>query len=138
MGRPWWYDSYWQKKQKQRRFRLPKRKILIWSALTLLSLLLAAASTSFQPSLIDWILGFISYFCRILALCIFIRVLLSWIRFGIYNWPIIILYDLTSPILEPLRRIIPTLRGFDLSPMITILILYFFPFIINRLISLLI
>lgn len=138
MGRPWWYDSYWQKKQKQHRFRLPNRKILMWSALILLSLLLAVASTGFQPNITDWILGFISYFCRILALCVFIRVMLSWFRFGIYNWPIIFLYDLTSPILEPLRRIIPTLKGFDLSPMIAILILYFFPFIISRFIALLV
>jgi YggT family protein len=137
MGRPWWHDSYWEKKEKRRRrFRWPSRKSWIWVALVLLSLFLSAASTSFQPDLFDWILGFVSYFCRIIALCIFIRVLLSWFRFGTYGWPIIILYDLTSPILEPLRRTMPTFGGFDFSPIVAILILYFIPFIIGRLISL--
>ena len=137
MGRPWWHDSYWEKKEKrQRRIRLPGRKSWIWVGLILLSLFLSAASIGFQPDLPDWILGFVSYFCRIVALCIFIRILLSWFRVRAYGWPIIILYDLTNPILEPLRRIVPAFGGFDFSPMIAILILYFIPSIVGRLISL--
>lgn len=136
MGRPWWHDSYWQKKEKRRWFRLPGRKIWIWLALVLLSLFLAAASTNFHPDFLDWILGFVSYFCRILAVCVFVRVLLSWFRFGIYGLPVMILYDLTRPILEPLRRIMPMFGGFDLSPMVAILILYFIPSIVSRFISL--
>ncbi|MFC1847037.1 YggT family protein [Chloroflexota bacterium] len=137
MGRPWWYDSYWEKKEKRRRrFRWPSRKSWIWVALVLLSLLLSAASTGFQPDLFDWIHGFVSYFCRILALCIFIHVLLSWFRVRAYSWPITILNDLTNPILEPLRRIMPTFGGFDFSPMVAIFILYFIPSIVGRLIPL--
>jgi len=137
MGRPWWHDSYWEKKEKpQRRVRWPGRKSWIWIGLVLLSLLLSAASTGFQPDLPDLILGFVSYFCRIIALGIFIRILLSWFRVMTYGWPIIILHDLTNPILEPLRRIMPTFGGFDFSPMVAILILYFIPFIVGRLISL--
>jgi len=136
MGRPWWYDSYWQKKRKRRRLRMPGRKALAWFALVLLSLLLMAASTGFQPALLDWILGFVSYFCRILAFCVLIRALLSWFRLGVYGWPIIILYDLTNPILEPLRRIMPVFGGLDFSPIVAMLILYFIPSIVDRFISL--
>lgn len=137
MGRPWWHDSYWEKKEKRRRrFRWPNRKSWIWVALVLVSLLLGAASTGFQPDFLDWILGFVSYFCRIIALCIFIRVLLSWFRVRAYSWPSIILYDLTNPILEPLKRIMPTFGGFDFSPIVAMLILYFIPSIVGRLIYL--
>ena len=128
MGRPWWHDSYWQKEKKQRRrFHLPRRKVWIWLALVLLSLFLSISSIGFQPVLLDWILGFISYFCRILAFCVLIRALLSWFRLGLYGLPIIILYDLTNPILEPLRRIMPIFGGLDFSPMVAMLILYFIP-----------
>ena len=137
MGRPWWYDSYWQKKEKRRRrFRMPSRKAWIWFALVLLSLFLSTTSTGFQPVLIDWVLGFISYFCRILAFCVLIRALLSWFRLGFYGWPIIILHDLTNPILGPLRRIMPIFGGLDFSPIVAMLILYFIPSIVGRFISL--
>ena len=36
MGRPWWYDSYYEKdKPKRKRFRFPKGKVLTWVVLLL-------------------------------------------------------------------------------------------------------
>jgi len=117
VGRAWWYDSYWEKKEKKPwRFHLPNRKIWVCFGLILLSLFLSAASLGFQPTLTALILGVVYYFCRILALCIFIRILLSWFRVHPYSWPVIILCDLSNPILNPLRRIIPTFGALDFSP----------------------
>ncbi len=128
MGRPWWYDSYWEKKERrQRRSRWPSRKSWAWLVLVGLSLALSVAGTGFQPALIAWLLGFISYFCRILAFAIFLRALLSWFRVGYYSWPVIILNDLTYPILSPLRRIMPSLGGLDFSPLVAIMVLYLIP-----------
>ena len=41
MGRPWWYDSYWQKGQgPKRRFRLPGRQTLVWVVLIFVGFIL--------------------------------------------------------------------------------------------------
>ena len=137
MGRPWWYDSYWEKKEKKRRrLRMPNRKIWVWFALIAFSLLLSAVGLDFQLTWSAFIIGIVYYFCRILALSIFIRVLLSWFGVRPYSWPVIILYDLTSPVLDPLKRIVPKFGGLDLSPMLAMLILFFIPTIIDRLVYL--
>ena len=77
-----------------------------------------------------------AYFCRILALLVFIRALISWFRPDSYSWPMVTLYDLTDPILTPLRRIIPAFGGLDLTPLLAILILYFVPSVVSSLVHL--
>ena len=137
MGRPWWYDSYWDKRKQptRQRFQLPRRRVWVWVGLVLLSLLLAASRTGFQPFLLIWLIGFINYFCRILAYVVFARVIISWFNVSRYNKFVILLDDVTEPILSPLRRIIPRLGIFDITPLIAMLILYFIPVIITHLIS---
>ena len=131
MGRPWWHDSYWEKDRKpQRSPRLPRRKVLVWIGLVVLSLLLAMSRTGFQPLIIVWLVGFVQYFCRILSYTIFARVILSWFGISRYNIFIVILDDVTEPILAPLRRIVPMLGVFDITPLIAIGILYAIPIII--------
>lgn len=50
---------------------------------------------------------------------IIIQIILSWVSQG-YNPNTAIFDDLTRPVLEPLRRIIPPIGGLDLSPMVAI------------------
>ncbi len=76
---------------------------------------------------------------QVLWWAILIRVLLSWlpmanIRIDPYNPAIRLLYSITDPILEPLRRY-TTIGMIDLSPLIALLLL---DFIRQILISLLI
>jgi YggT family protein len=131
MGRPWWHDNYWEKDRKpQRSPRLPRRKALVWIGLVVLSLLLAMSRTSFQPFIVVWLVGFVQYFCRILSYAVFARVILSWFGINRYNIFIVILDDVTEPILAPLRRIVPMLGVFDITPLIAIGILYAIPIII--------
>jgi YggT family protein len=59
----------------------------------------------------------------VLTGAIFIRVLLSWFPIDPRNPLVTILYDVTEPILEPLRRVIPRLGMIDLSPLVAILII---------------
>ena len=135
MGRPWWHDSYWEKDRKpQRSPRLPRRKVLVWIGLAVLSLLLAMSRTGFQPLIIVWLVSFVQYFCRILSYAVFARVILSWFGISRYNIFIVILDDVTEPILAPLRRIVPMLGVFDITPLIAIGILYFIPIIITLLV----
>ena len=135
MGRPWWYDDYWKKDRRptRGRFQSPKRQLWVWIALVALSLFLTANSTGFRPVVIIWIFGFIYYLCRILTFAVFIRVLLSWFAVSRANIVVVLLDDITEPILSPLRRVIPRLGIFDISPLVAIVILYLIPFILRHL-----
>ncbi len=66
---------------------------------------------------------------QVLWWAILIRVLLSWlpmanIRIDPYNPAIRLLYSITDPILEPLRRF-TTIGMIDLSPLVALLLLDF-------------
>ena len=131
MGRPWWNDSYWEKGRKpQNSPRLPRRQVLVWICVAVLSLLLAMSSTGFQPFISVWFVGFVQYFCRILSYAVFARIVLSWFGISKYNIFIILLNDVTEPILAPLRRVVPMLGVFDITPVVAIGILYVIPIII--------
>jgi YggT family protein len=49
---------------------------------------------------------------------ILILVILSWVAPGGGNPALILLYQLTAPLLEPVRRRMPDMGGLDLSPMV--------------------
>ncbi len=57
------------------------------------------------------------YFWLIIA-----RALISWVEPNPYNSIVNFLYSVTEPVLEQVRRIVPMIGGFDLSP-IAVLIL---------------
>lgn len=62
----------------------------------------------------------------VLSGAIIIRVLMSWFAMGNASGPVFrLLDDVTEPILRPLRRVIPSLGMFDLSPIIAILLINF-------------
>ncbi|MFC1871628.1 YggT family protein [Chloroflexota bacterium] len=101
----------------------------------MISILLAAGDTGFRPLVVVWLVGSIYYICRILTFTIFIRVILSWFMTGRGNLLLTLLDDITGPVLNPLRRIVPRLGVFDFTPMIAIAILYFIPFIISLILT---
>jgi YggT family protein len=64
----------------------------------------------------------------ILVILLWARVIFSWVRPDPYNptWgPIVrFIYQVTEPLLAPIRRLLPGMSGLDLSPMILWFILY--------------
>ncbi len=60
---------------------------------------------------------------RVLDLLILLRVLFSWINLGPGNDLARIVYQLTEPILAPLRRYIPSFGGLDITPMVALMLL---------------
>ena len=54
---------------------------------------------------------------------IIIRVLISWVSPDPFNPLVQFLIQATDPVLEPARRIIPTIGPLDISPMIVLLLL---------------
>jgi YggT family protein len=64
---------------------------------------------------------------RFLTILILIRVFMSWIRpqgySPLYNKFARLVFQVTEPLLEPIRSILPNTGALDLSPMIAILLL---------------
>lgn len=68
---------------------------------------------------------FLVLFFEVLSLIILLRVVISWVSPGQNNWVTSMLYQVTEPILAPLRRILPKYGTLDFSPMAAIIILRF-------------
>lgn len=66
---------------------------------------------------------FVDVLFNVLTLAIFARVLLSWFPMAAGNPIAQILYDVTEPILGPLRRVLPAIGMFDISPIVALLLL---------------
>lgn len=70
----------------------------------------------------------ISLFFYLLNLAIFARIMLSWlpiagIHIDPYNPIVQLLHQITDPILEPFRQIIPPIGMIDISPIVAIIVL---------------
>ena len=63
---------------------------------------------------------------------ILIRSLMSWINPGMNNPIMAVIYQLTEPLMAPVRRIIPPMGGLDLSPLLLLLGLRFSTIAINN------
>lgn len=66
-------------------------------------------------------------FVRLLAtafnLAILVRILLTWIPVDRDNRVIAFIHEITEPILGPLRRVVPPIGGFDISPMLAMMLI---------------
>lgn len=83
--------------------------------------------------ILQWIL-------LIYLLIIIARVIIGWLP---VSWPrpirplVVLIYDITEPILSPLRRWIPVIplssgMGLDLSPMVLIVVLWFLYYLVGK------
>ncbi len=52
---------------------------------------------------------------------IIIQAILSWVSPGAYNPVSSVLFSITEPVLRPIRRLLPPVHGFDLSPLVAII-----------------
>jgi len=77
--------------------------------------------------------NFLEILCEVLTLIIFLRVLMTWIMPGQVNMFTNLLYQVTEPILGPLRRILPKVGMFDFSPLAAIIILQILSSVLSRL-----
>lgn len=84
--------------------------------LTLIALLSGHGFPNFAGLLIWSFAGLSNQFINIFFFAVLISVVVSWIN-PHNNSPIMtILHQLTEPLMTPIRRVIPTVGGFDISP----------------------
>ncbi len=79
------------------------------------------------------ILRFLSLLSNILVFAIFIRAILSWFPIGRDNPLVIILDQITEPILAPLRRVVPMIGMIDITPLVAIILLQIISGMLNNL-----
>ncbi|MCS6875536.1 MAG: YggT family protein, partial [Aquificaceae bacterium] len=68
--------------------------------------------------------GVLSVIINLLIILLFLHAIGSWVPQIRESRPYQHLDQLVSPILEPIRRLIPPTLGIDISPLILVLILY--------------
>jgi YggT family protein len=66
---------------------------------------------------------FIVFLARILSFAVLIRAFLSWIPISRNNPIIVLIYEITEPVLGPVRRLLPNMGGLDLSPMVALILI---------------
>lgn len=59
---------------------------------------------------------------QIYQLVLLARVLISWVRVDPYHPAVQVLYQITEPVLEPIRRFMPQGMGLDFSPVIAMIL----------------
>ena len=72
-----------------------------------------------------YLANFIQLLVQILVIAIFLRAIISWFRLRPDNPFQLILVQVTEPILAPLRRVVPMVGMFDLTPWIAMILLQF-------------
>jgi YggT family protein len=78
---------------------------------------------SYAGLLVFCIADLIALILTVFLVAVIIQVILSWINPGQYNPVIGLVHKLSDPVLKPIRRLIPSLGGLDLSPLFATLLL---------------
>lgn len=104
--------------------------VLQWIAINL-RLWLLPTSVSWLTSLHWALLKSLHLLLMTWMILIIASVVISWIGQQARHPIIPLIYQLTEPLLRPLRRSIPTLAGLDFSPLVAILLLQFLMILIG-------
>ncbi len=70
------------------------------------------------------IFTFVDLLITVLYFALLARVVLSWIKLSPTNPLVVIIFQITEPMLAPIRRVLPKMGMLDLSPMIALLVLF--------------
>lgn len=78
---------------------------------------------SYAGLLVFCVADLIALVLTVFLVAVIIQVILSWINPGQYNPVIGLVHKLSDPVLKPIRKLIPSLGGLDLSPLFATLAL---------------
>jgi len=95
--------------------------LLVQLAGTALIRLAAGAGLAPLPLFVDALAGLARIILQLYFWLVLVHVLLSWVAPGQYGPGIQLVHRLCEPLLRPVRRVIPPLGAFDLSPMFVLI-----------------
>jgi YggT family protein len=102
--------------------------LLGWFALTLvhgLANTIAGLIFGLTSGRVVALLGYVIYgLVSIYIMLVFVRIILSYTTLGYGNRVMRFLINVTEPLMGPLRRIVPTVGMFDISPLVAFIILW--------------
>ncbi len=98
--------------------------IVIQLIVMALTLLLAYGTTGNPVQLLIWsIIGVTALFLNIFFFAMIISVILSWVAPASHNPGAELVNQICEPILAPFRRLLPSLGGLDISPILAFMVL---------------
>lgn len=76
------------------------------------------------PLLLAWsFLGVVSLLVNIYFFALLAMIILSWVAPGSNNPAIYLLYQITEPVMAPLRKLLPPMGGLDFSPILVFILI---------------
>ena len=85
-------------------------------------LLLFGAGLPNIVTLLGWaVIGCVALTVNLYFFAIIINIILSWVAPGSHHPAAVLLYQLTEPVMQPFRKLIPPMGGIDLSPILVFL-----------------
>lgn len=69
------------------------------------------------------LISFLVLLCNILSFAVFLRAILSWFPISPDNSLVVVLHQVTEPIIAPLRRVVPTVGMIDITPLVAMIVL---------------
>ena len=69
------------------------------------------------------LISLISLVSTLFWLLILARIIFSWVQVDRYNPVVNLIYQLTEPVLAPIRNLLPAMGGFDFSPLVALLLM---------------
>ncbi|OLF50933.1 YggT family protein [Pseudomonas chlororaphis] len=98
--------------------------IVVQLLLMALTLLLTYGTTGNPVQLLIWsIIGVTALFLKIFFFALIISVILSWVAPGSHNPGAELVNQICEPALAPFRRILPSMGGLDISPILAFMVL---------------
>lgn len=81
------------------------------------------------------VFGILALLVNLYMFLILARVLMSWVQLDPYNPVVQAIFNLTEPILAPVRNMVPPAGGLDFSPIIVIILLQVLASILGAMVS---
>ena len=63
-------------------------------------------------------LSWVGQLIGLYEIVLIVRIVLTWIPHNPHSQAVTFLYKITEPVLEPVRRVIPSIGGIDISPIV--------------------
>ena len=107
--------------------------ILLQLLLMAVTLMLLGYGLDNPLQLLVWsIIGVTALFLKVFFFALIISVILSWVAQGSHNPTAMLINQICEPLLSPIRRILPSMGGLDLSPIVAFLILNLIDMLVIR------
>ncbi|NMY50245.1 YggT family protein [Pseudomonas sp. WS 5011] len=107
--------------------------IVVQLVLMALTLMLLGYGLENPLQLLVWsIIGVTALFLKVFFFALIISVILSWVAQGSHNPTAMLINQICEPLLSPIRRILPSMGGLDLSPIVAFLLLNLIDMLVIR------